>query len=291
MIFGNPVSGTVRPDARYYPTAPEAIARPSGSRVPLVTQDFGPSSVGAEPSRVWPGGESNIYGQPIPKGTYANFHAGIDISTGSCGADVLAAAAGKVTTSGRNPSGAEVIVIDHGGGFATRYAHMSSRLVAVGAVVAKGKVIGKIGDTGVSSGCHLHFAVTKAGDPVDPWRRLEQNTTTDPDQEADVPTPSTYIPGHTAEVSNTAGDVNVRRGASLSAPILRKIPKGTVETWTVTCWEKGDTVSGSDQWLVRWNGAWEYVHKISVSKGPDAPATPIPGPEPVKLAPGVYEVA
>lgn len=278
MIFGNPVAGTIRPDARYYSTAPGAISRPSGSRVPLVTQDFGPSSVDVEPTVVWPGGEANIYGVPIPPATYGNFHRGLDISTGGCGTAVLAAGAGKVVTSEKNASGANVVVIRHADGFETRYVHLATREVAVGAVVAIGKRIGSIGDTGVSSGCHLHFAVTKDGQYVDPWRRLSQNTTTDPDEEADVPNPSTYIPGRVATIRNDAGAINVRKGPSTSAEVIRQIPKATTETWVVTCWEKGDAVSGSDQWLARWNGRWEYVHALSVRSVSEPPVADCTAP-------------
>lgn len=271
MIFDSPLAGTIRPDARYYSTAPGATKRPSGSRIPLVTQDFGPSSVSAEPTVDWPGGESNIYGQPIAKGSYPNFHRALDISTGGCGSVVLAAAAGKVVTSTKNASGANVIVIDHGSGFQTRYVHLATRAVAAGAVVKAGQPIGTLGNTGVSSGCHLHFAVTKDGKYVDPWRRLAQNTATDPDEEEPVPNPSTYIPGRVAKIRNEAGNTNVRSGPKLSAEVIRQIPKATTETWIVTCWEKGDAVAGSDQWIVRWNGRWEYVHNISVQEVSEPP--------------------
>lgn len=280
MLFGNPVRGTIHVAAVNYPAHPDAWLRPAGNHEPALSHDFGPSSVALEPTVTWPGGEG------IAAGTYANFHEGIDIGNAGCGYDVLAAGPGKVTTSGANATGAQVIVIDHGQGFASRYAHLSVRLVALGALVVKGQLIGKTGDTGISTGCHLHFAVTSAGRPVDPWRRLEQNTTTDPDAEDDMPTPSSYIPGFTADVGNPAGRVNVRAAASTSARIIRTIPAGAVETWTVTCWEKGGSVSGSDQWLVRWNGAWEYVHVINVLAGPAAPVTVIP----VQLAPGIYQV-
>lgn len=263
MILASPVRGTVRPDARYYPAAPNALLRPAGNHEPLVTQDFGPTSVAAEPTVNWPGGESDIMGRPIPAGSYSNFHVGIDISMAGCGYDVLAAGPGKVTTSAPNASGAQVVVIDHGQGFATRYVHLASRSVAVGAMVAKGQLVGKMGDTGLSTGCHLHFALTRNGDPVDPWRRLAQNTTTDPDQEDEMPPITTYIPGSVALISNANGDVNVRDAAT-GGKVVRQIPKGQSESWTVTGWVKGDTAAGSDQWLTRWAGAWEYVHKINV---------------------------
>lgn len=255
MILQNPVRGTIHVNAANYPQHPDAWTRPSGNDEPALTQDFGPSSVTAEPTIVWPGGEG------ISAGTYANFHLGIDISTSDCGRDVLAAGAGKVTTSGKNGVGAEVIVIDHGGGVATRYVHMSTRLVAVGAIVAVGKVIGKIGNTGISSGCHLHFGVTEGGKYVDPWRRLAQN------QEEDMPAITTNLTGQTAKINNPNGDVNVRDGVTPDAKVTRQIPKGQSESWTVVGWVTGWNTAGSDQWLARVNGTtWEYVHKINVAE-------------------------
>lgn len=283
MIVDSPVRGAIHVNADNYPTHPDAWKRPAGNHEAAVSHDFGPSSVEDEPTVVWPGGEADIFGRQIPKGTYANFHLGIDIGHAGCGFDVLAAKAGKVTSSGRNASGAEVIIIDHGQGFATRYAHMSKRLVSLNAVVTAGQRIGLTGSTGaLSTGCHLHFAITKDGEPVDAWRRLAQNTTIDPDQEADVPVLSSYIPGQTARISNAVGDVNVRAEPRVAGTVLRQIPKGTTETWAVTGWVKGDLTVGSDQWLTRWNGAWEYVHKSNVAAGPTAIA--VDCTVPVKVA-------
>jgi hypothetical protein len=274
MIFGNPLRGTIHVNAANYPTYPGAWKRPSGNHEPAVTQDFGPSSLAVEPTVEWPGGESNIFGQPIPAGTYANFHRAIDIGNAGCGYDVLAAKSGTVTYSAKNPSGAEMVMIDHGQGFVTGYVHLSKRLVGVGTAVAQGVVIGKTGDTGVSTGCHLHFFVKRDGGYVDPWRRLAQNTTVDPDAEVpDMPVLTSYLPGYAAVISNANGDVNVRATPTLGGKVVRQIPKGQKEAWAVTGWVKGDATSGSDQWLTRWNAAWEYVHKINVAVGPTAPVT------------------
>lgn len=191
MLFGNPVRGAIHVDARYYSTHPDAWKRPSGNRDAALTHDFGPSSVSAEPKVIWPGGETDLFGRPIAKGTYTDFHQGIDISTASCGKDVVAARAGTVAYSSTDSSGSKTIIVDHGGGFRTWYAHLASRSVARGAKVSKGQKIGTIGDTGNAIGCHLHFAVEWTGFPgtvvairgtsrsyrkfVDPWSRLEQN--------------------------------------------------------------------------------------------------------------------
>ena len=98
-------------------------------------------------------------------------HWGIDIPAGY-GENVIASDSGTVLVSEYNSSYGNYIVIDHGNGMTTLYAHLSSRAVGVGAGVSKGQVIGYIGSTGVSTGAHLHFEVAIDGNRVDPERYL-----------------------------------------------------------------------------------------------------------------------
>jgi hypothetical protein len=100
------------------------------------------------------------------------WHTGVDLE-GSKGAPVKAAAAGTIVASGWGASGdggyGNVIVINHGGGWKTMYAHLSSISKGKGRKVRQGEVIGAVGDTGsYSRGAHLHFEVWKNGKPVDP---------------------------------------------------------------------------------------------------------------------------
>lgn len=280
MLVNNPVRGTIKPDARFYPEHPLAVFRPPGNHDPLVTHDFGPTPVEVEPTVDWPGGESNIFGRSIPAKTYPNFHLAIDISKGGCGSDVLAAAKGTVTMSRLNESGAGVIVVDHGmlGGhhYQTGYVHLSQRLVKVNAQVEVGDVIGELGDTGISTGCHLHFFIAKDGDRVDPWRRLRQNTPVDPDEPMahptaevpDMPIPASdaeYLAGQTAVIGNSELGAHVRDGPKTNATKVRTVAAGTQETWLPTCWVKGETALGSDRWLTRWHdGQWEFTHHANV---------------------------
>ena len=98
-------------------------------------------------------------------------HWGIDIPA-AYGANIIASDSGSVIISEYNSSYGNYIVIDHGNGWTTLYAHMSSRAVSVGTAVNKGQVIGYIGTTGVSTGPHLHFEVSINGEKVDPVKYL-----------------------------------------------------------------------------------------------------------------------
>lgn len=95
------------------------------------------------------------------------FHAGEDIPAGY-GAEILAAASGKVVTAGWVSGYGNYTVIDHGGGMMTAYGHQSSIAVSVGSTVTQGQVIGYVGSTGNSTGPHLHFEVYINGSTVDP---------------------------------------------------------------------------------------------------------------------------
>lgn len=95
------------------------------------------------------------------------FHDGMDISVPE-GTPVMAAEGGTVTMASRNGGYGLMIKIDHGNGIYTEYAHLSDFNVEVGEYVNAGDVIGWSGNTGVSTGPHLHFMVLQDGSPVDP---------------------------------------------------------------------------------------------------------------------------
>ena len=98
----------------------------------------------------------------------ARFHRGIDIRA-AYGQDVSSAAAGKVVSAGIEGGYGQTVVVEHAGGVRTRYAHLSTTLVASGDQVQEGQVVGRAGHSGRATGTHLHFEVTDAnGEPLNP---------------------------------------------------------------------------------------------------------------------------
>lgn len=125
---------------------------------------------------VWPCPASkrvtSEYGTRLsPTAGASSNHQGIDIGA-EYGSAIVAAADGTVVTAGYSSGMGNYIMLSHGSGIYTVYGHCSALLVASGDTVSAGQTIAQVGSTGISTGNHLHFGVTKDGSYVSPWNFL-----------------------------------------------------------------------------------------------------------------------
>lgn len=198
------VMGAVAPSAATAPTAATpgtalasgvapAVTAPAGASVTFRLESAGQAAEGIAPSiasaralsaSLTPAAqERKAFGVPVdspvvaspfgyrvnPLGGYGpELHTGLDYASG-CGTPVMAADAGTVVDSGEHAYGGGLrIVIDHGDGLKTTYNHLSVLEVPAGMTVARGDLLGAVGTTGNSTGCHLHFEVLVNDEKVDP---------------------------------------------------------------------------------------------------------------------------
>ncbi|MEM7304322.1 MAG: M23 family metallopeptidase [Pseudomonadota bacterium] len=113
---------------------------------------------------------SSYYGKRAnPFSGGQEFHRGVDFA-GKHNSNVIAVAGGVVTEADDRYGYGNLVEIDHGNGYVTRYGHNHSMVVEIGQTVKKGQVIAKMGSTGRSTGPHVHFEVLKNGAKVDPMK-------------------------------------------------------------------------------------------------------------------------
>ena len=117
---------------------------------------------------------SGFGGRADPFGGGSQFHKGIDFEA-DVGDPVLAVAEGVVSYSGVRSGYGNVVEVDHGNGYVTRYAHNSRLTRSVGDLVRSGQEIAKAGSTGRSTGAHVHFEVWQDGVVVNPRKFLGHN--------------------------------------------------------------------------------------------------------------------
>lgn len=121
------------------------------------------------PSRGW---ISRSYGMKADPFTgIKQMHRGLDIANHT-GTPIVASADGRVSSVRKNGGMGKTIVIDHGYGFVSRYAHLSEYKVKRGQQVKRGDVIGLMGSTGYSTGPHLHYEVIRNGKSINPYRHI-----------------------------------------------------------------------------------------------------------------------
>ena len=126
---------------------------------------------------IWPVNSRRITstfgGRASPGGIGSTNHKGLDIGGVGYNSQVFAAKAGTVIVSQYSRGYGNYVVVSHGSGNTTLYAHMSSRKVSVGQYVKQGAVLGITGSTGNSTGPHLHFEITENGVRINPQKYLK----------------------------------------------------------------------------------------------------------------------
>jgi len=168
--YANQNGGTTKP------TLPAQNANP-------VTKPDTNGSYNSGDSWAWPLGSAACYisspfGNRDASVSGWSFHGGVDIAGGSGklhGKPVYATRGGTVITAVTSDRGYGIyVLIDHGGGYSSLYAHMSVRYVNVGDTVQKGQMIGRVGNTGNSRGAHLHFEIRYYGEKQDPMKYVKK---------------------------------------------------------------------------------------------------------------------
>lgn len=149
-----------------------------GGRFRLISPDGDPPppppGAGGDLARPVGGPVTSPFGMRVhPITGVRKLHDGTDFAA-PCGTPVHATGAGTVTAAGHAGAYGRRVTIRHRAGLETSYSHLSSIGAPVGAAVSPGDVIGQVGSSGLSTGCHLHLMVMVDGQPVDPMSRLSQ---------------------------------------------------------------------------------------------------------------------
>lgn len=146
-------------------------SQPSGKKSEVRIASFQITNKENLPAFAWP-----IQGQELTSHfgpRWGKFHYGIDIISQSGDMEIKAAKTGRVIKSERTRGGyGNLIILDHGDGVYTYYAHLSKRYAKEGDLVRAGEVLGIMGDTGNTTGIHLHFEVRKDHEPLNPLDHL-----------------------------------------------------------------------------------------------------------------------
>lgn len=195
--------------------------------------------------------------------------------TNDLGDPVVASAAGKVTVVRNlgNTSYGKYIIIDHGGGWQTLYAHLNSFSVSQGQSVSKGQKIGTVGSTGGSTGPHLHYEQRLNGSAVKiVWEGQQILYYGTKSYTSKNKCSSGSVTGIVR--TDTGANVNVRSGPGTSYSIVGSVANGT--TVTIQCQVRGETVTGKYGTSNLWNkiGAGKYISDTYVYTGSDGQVAP-----------------
>lgn len=194
---------------------------------------------------------------------------------------VVAAAAGTVTRVGNEGSASygRWIEIDHGNGYCTRYAHLSTQAVRVGQHVGQGEAIGTVGDTGGSSGPHLHYELRRYGTvlrPVFDGRTAYYWGTRNYTSQNACGTGGAAggtTSGVVGRVNTSGAPLTVRSGAGTSYGAVGSVADGA--SVRITCQVRGQTISGTYGTSALWDYVGTgYVADSYVSTGSDGQVAP-----------------
>jgi len=161
--FGVHLTGALKRFQRWAGLLPDGIAGPATIAAVRTEPRIAP------PRLAWPLA-ARLSGTFGPRG--ARFHAGIDLAAAT-GEAVHTAAPGRVVWVGIRDGWGLCVIVAHGGGVRTLYAHLSSAAVRLGSRVTTAAVLGRVGSTGEATGPHLHFEVRLRGAAIDPLTTLE----------------------------------------------------------------------------------------------------------------------
>lgn len=149
---------------------PTAIPTPTPGVVLPVTPGNGQVEPGETPNFIWPHNAPVVspYGNRVhPIYGTVRFHSGLDIDA-PAGDPVWASAGGEVIFSGWRDGYGHTVIVDHGGGYTSLYAHFATLLVSEGQLVSAGNHVGTSGMTGTATGAHVHFEIRINGETVNP---------------------------------------------------------------------------------------------------------------------------
>lgn len=237
--------------------------------VARITQQYASS-----PNSIQPNGHTGIdFGVPV----------GTPVKAIGAGTVVWADWAHKLSASNKwliAPAYAGIcVLIDHGNGYISVYAHLNETALNIGNRVAAGQVIGKSGNTGLSSGPHLHFEIIKW--PLNPdngfYGRINPNSVIS----TVVPAFSVTLKANQRKVGPTK--VNMRSAPNTKAKILREIQPNTIETFTG--YVLGERVNGMNLWYkdaqgYAWCGGFTAQTVTGLPNVTPKPVTPPPAPAP-----------
>ncbi|WP_345583977.1 M23 family metallopeptidase [Tessaracoccus lubricantis] len=162
--YADPTAFMAVPVVRLLPRGSVPLSPPSIGAAPAAGRLGGPPVAGQVTSRY------GMRRHPVT-GVY-KLHDGVDFGA-ACGTPVTLPRGGTVTSAGYHGGYGYRVIVDHGGGLVTAYAHLPRVGVSVGQRLSAGQVVGVVGSSGLSTGCHLHWMAWQGGRLLDPLTLLE----------------------------------------------------------------------------------------------------------------------